>query len=255
MYLQLKRILFLTIFCVLAQSLMSASQYLTIGPEFYHMWRLREGGTRQSGTVTGGRISYDRIKGCSWYLGADAFLGTGTLAGHNSRGRAIASKVEDRSIEARGGYTLKSQCDHFITPFVGYGHFCERNTFHAPSPIPFTFIETYNYIATGFLTGVNFTPLLSMGINIKAEFMVNGRSKVKNDPLLNKVSLKFKDEINAKVEVPLIYRFCLLKRHFGAILTPFYAFRHFGGKLGFPFDYADTKFHLLGVRASLGYSF
>ena len=38
-------------------------------------------------------------------------------------------------------------------------------------------------------------------------------------------------------------------------VTPFYRFRHFGGRPNFPFDYIDTKFQLYGVQATVGLSF
>ena len=221
------------------------------------MTRERKGGTEQNGMMKGMRLTYDRIKPAAWYVGADIFTAEGPLQGHNARGRTLNSTIKDTIYEGRLGFTLCHGGPRrtFITPFGGYGYFRETNKFRDPSPIPYTFVETFNYIAVGFLSGVNFTPLLSMGVNFKVEFMLNGKSHVKDDPLQEPINLKFKNEINTRLEIPLIYRFSAWKRRFSAIVAPFYEFRHFGGQQGFPFDYIDTKFYLIGARASLGFAF
>src|ERR1700722_10169133 len=189
-----------------------ATNYISLGPEIYHMRRTRKGGTEQTGVMKGVRFTYDRIQPCSWYLGADVFISEGPLSGHNARMRPLRSTLKDTIYEGRLGFTLQQptlRCS-FITPFGGYGHFRETNDFQSPSPIPFTFIDTFNYVAAGFLSGVNFTPLLSIGVNFKVEFMLNGKSHVKDDPLQPPINLKFKNEINTRLEIPLVFRFCVL---------------------------------------------
>lgn len=230
---------------------------MSLGPEIYHFTRVRKGGTEQGGVIKGVRFTYDRIKAYSWYLGVDLFASEGRLTGHNSKKKYLCSTLNDRIYEGRLGVTFQQQTASapFITPFAGYGSFRETNDFKKPSPITFTFVDTFNYVVGGFLSGINFTPLLSMGLNFKVEFMLNGKSHVKNDPLNEELYLSFKNEINTRLEVPLIYRFCFLRKSFSIILAPFYEFRHFGGQEGFPFDFIDTKFYLVGARGSLGFAF
>ncbi|NGX53885.1 MAG: hypothetical protein K1000chlam4_00605, partial [Chlamydiae bacterium] len=122
------------------------------------------------------------------------------------------------------------------------------------SPIPYTFTDTFDYFTTGFLSGFNFTPLLSMGLNFKVKFMMSGRSKISDDPLYDDVKLRMNNEIQLRVDVPLVFH-CLPWKRVQAALVPFYEYRHLGGREGFPFDYIDTKFTLLGARLDLIYRF
>ena len=249
--------LFSTAFVLLAFSL-SGSECLPFyaGPEIYHIKRWRNGGTKQTGRMDGVRVGFDRIKRHGWYIGVDGFYSTGHLEGHNARGRTLDSDLTDIIFEGRVGFTLQDQteCQHTFTPFVGYGYFHEVNNFHSPSPIPYTFTDTFDYFTTGFLSGFNFTPLLSMGLNFKVKFMMSGRSKISDDPLYDDVKLRMNNEIQLRVDVPLVFH-CLPWKRVQAALVPFYEYRHLGGREGFPFDYIDTKFTLLGARLDLIYRF
>jgi len=232
--------------------------FLEIGPEIYYMRRWREGGTHQTGRIDGVRLDLERFKGNSWYACIDAFYANGTLTGHSASGFPLSSEITDTIVEGRIGYTLQQCCqggNPFITLFGGYGHFDEQNNFSPPSPIPFHFDDSFNYIAAGFLTGVNFTPLLSMGLNFEVRFMLNGKSEVSNDPLFDTVSLIMNNETHYRLEIPLTYVLCQPWNNLTACVVPFYEFRHFGGREGFPFDYIDTKFSLFGARLSFAYRF
>ncbi len=225
-----------------------------VGPEVFHIKRWREGGTEQNGRMDGVRLGYDRIKRYGWYLGLDGLYATGDLKGKNPRGRKLRSDLTDIIFEIRGGYTLQKKAPRcpFYTPFVGWGKFHETNDFHSPSPVPYTFTDTFNYIALGFLSGFNFTPLLSMGINFKVKFMNNGSSKITDDPVLDDRTLTMGDALQMRLDVPFTY---CLQNCLKAAVIPFYEYRHFGGKEGYPFNYIDTKFRLLGARAQLSYNF
>lgn len=231
--------------------------FFEIGPEIYHMRRWREGGTHQSGRMDGIYIAGERFKKEGWYVGADALFATGNLNGKSGSGRTLRSVIDDTIYEGRLGYTFQSalaECS-FFTPYGGYGYFRETNTFYPPSPIPFKFIDTFNYFTCGFLSGVNFTPLLSMGVNFKVRFMLNGKSKVENDPLFDSVTLLMNNETHYQIEIPMTYGSCQCWGYTEAAFIPFYEFRHFGGRMGFPFDYIDTKFSLWGAKLTLAYRF
>ncbi len=233
------------------------SLFFKVGAEIYKMRRWRPHGTVQSGRMDGVRVELERFKGNSWYVGFDGLLATGKLNGHNSSGMPLHSTITDYIYEGRIGYTLQNCTPRypFFTIFGGYGHFHEINDFHIPSPLTYTFHDTFNYVTVGFLSGVNFTPLLSMGVNFKGRFMLNGKSVVSDDPLFDHVSLVMNNETHYRLEIPFTYLLCNSSNQLDIILVPFYEFRHFGGREGFPFDYIDTKFSLLGARVSVAYRF
>lgn len=232
--------------------------FFRAGPEVYRMRRWRDGGTEQTGRIDGFRVELERIKGNSWYAGLDALFSSGQLNGKSASGRQLVSEIEDTIFEGRLGYTFQNFCSctrPFITLFGGYGRFRETNEFKIPSPIPFTFTDTFNYICTGFLSGFYFNSFFSMGLNFEVRFMLNGRSKVSNDPVFDQVSLVMNNETHYRIEVPLICVPCGPCGCLEALLIPFYEFRHFGGRQGYPFDFIDTKFSLLGAELAVGYRF
>jgi hypothetical protein len=230
---------------------------IAAGPETYFLIRNREGGTHQDGRIDGVRIGIDRIKCYSWYLGADYLYATGWLKGDTATGRPLRSELTDQIFEARLGFTLQQKncgCP-FIVPFGGWGYFKEVNDFYRPSPLPCKFTDTFNYVVAGFLSGINFTPLLSMGINFKLRFMQDAKSDVSDDPLFDGVTLMMKDEMHVRLDIPFAYSPCNSWLGIGFLLSPFYEYRHFGGREGFPFNFKDTKFYLYGARFALTYRF
>lgn len=247
---------FLIIFFALLSQLRGACGVdLYVGPEIYHINRFREGGTTQSGRLDGVRVGFDRLKRYCWYVGADYLYATGKLKGETGIGSPQRSILTDQIVEIRFGYTLQQDdCrKSFFTPFGGWGHFQETNDFFPPSLLTCKFTDTFNYAVFGFLSGVNFTSLLSMGVNFKVRFMLDGESKVSNDPVMDDVTLQMHEETQYRLEVPFIYSpcTCLFQWQF----VPFYEFRHFGGEEGFPFNFKDTKFNLFGARLALTYRF
>lgn len=209
---------------------------------------MRDGGTQQNGQFNGIRLTYDRIK--PLYLGADYLNGVANLKGHSGAQRRIVSELTDQVYEGRIGYTFFEE-DHFFSLFTGYGYFHEENDFRSPTPIPFKFTNTFNYIPVGFLSGVNFSTLLSMGVNFKMMFMQEAKTKVTEDPARENVIIQMNEEINVRVEVPLILSLpkARLGLRFGCI--PFFEYRHYGGREGFPFNYVDTKYTQVGARLAL----
>lgn len=230
---------------------------MDVGPEIYYITRVRDGGTHQSGHIDAISLRFERIKRCGWYLGADYLYGKGELDGKTGMGFPLFSELTDQIFEFRLGYTLacKEHSRAFITPFVGGGHFQEVNQFSPASPIPCTFTDSFSYATIGFLSGMNFTPWLSMGINFKLRFMREGKSKVSDDPFFENVILNMEDEIQIRLDVPLVSRPCKTLFGLGFLLSPFFEYRHFGGREGFPFNFRDTKFYLFGAKIALTYQF
>jgi len=227
------------------------------GPEIYYFQRDKEGGSKQTGAMYGIRGMLERIQPCSLYLGLDLFCAEGTIKGHSGSGRALSSEITDVIYEGRIGYMLQNNKANpsFIIPYCGYGHFRETNAFRPPSPLPFTFIDTFDYTLIGFLSGFNFTPLLSIGLNFETRFMLNGKSKLTNDPDFDDTTLIMNNELQARLELPITYNLSRCRCRTEVQLVPFYEYRHFGGREGFPFDFIDTKFNLIGLRFTLGCRF
>lgn len=227
------------------------------GEESYYLWRLRNGGTKQEGRIDGVRVGIDRLKPYGLYIGADYLYACGSLRGKTALGNPLSSELTDQIFEVRIGYTLQENISRrtFITPFLGWGYFEEINGFHPPSLLPCKFTDSFNFVAVGFLSGVNFTPLLSMGINFKVRFMQDAKSEVTEDPLFDDVTLAMENETCYRLEVPITFTPCDSFLGLGGQIAPFYEFRHFGGREGYPFNFKDTKFHLLGLRLSLVYRF
>jgi len=228
-----------------------------VGAESYHFTRIREGGTKQSGVINGTRLGLDRIKPHGWYVGVDYLYASGKIKGKAVADILLDSEVTDRIFEARIGFTLQQYAPKrpFITPFMGWGSFREVNAFTPPSPFSYKFTDTLNYAVVGFLSGVNITALISMGLDFKVKFMLDGKSKVTHDPMYEGVTLIMEKETFCRLDIPLTYDPCNALLGVDMQLVPFYEFRHFGGREGFPFNFKDTKFYLYGARLSLLYRF
>ncbi len=250
---------------LLFSSLLSASDYcclpppnvLSIGPEFYHVHRTREGGTVQNGWISAGRATYDRIKCFGIYWGANALYGIGPLKGETSGGDYLKSTFKDYLIEARIGFTFQTEqwLQPYFTPFVGIGYRKEYNNFHDPSPLILNFETRYPYGAFGFLSGINIDQQIFVGLNFKGEIMYNAKCAVTGDPDVDDFNLLIEDDWNYRIELPMIYRFCPCFGGFEAQVTPFYEFRHYGGRENFPFDFIDTKLMIWGFNLLLSYRF
>lgn len=227
----------------------------SIGPEFYHLQRTREGGTKQDGWMYGVRGSYDRIKRYKLYWGIEGHWAQGTLKGHNGLDDTIKSTFTDAQIEGRLGYTLQAKCTYkpSLTPFVGYGFFRDTNKFKDPSPLLVKFVTTYRYVAYGFLSSIEPRDNFNIGLNFKGWSMIHARTKVEDDPEEENNSMLMGERFNYRIELPIQYRYCACNEHLELGLVPFYEFRHYGRRENFPFDYADTKFRLWGVTIELTY--
>lgn len=224
-----------------------------IGPEGYWVERTKEGGTRQSGMLWGGRITYERIKRYGWYLGADVLYATGTLDGHSNSKSKIRSTLTDTNVEGRFGYTLqqKSNCGPYLIPFVGIGYFRETNNFRHPTPIPAHFRNTFTYIPFGFLSHLYVNSEFGIGLNFKVRYLLHHKIHVSHDPEFDTLTLHYQEHLQYRVELPLTYDTCFYNRLWQIKLTPFYEYRNYGRLANYPFDFLNTKFRLYGAYLQL----
>ncbi|MFQ5729470.1 MAG: hypothetical protein ACE5GN_03825 [Waddliaceae bacterium] len=224
--------------------------YLFIGPEIYHLKRMRKGGSKQTGWLYGGKTIYERYKRCGFYWVLEGYYSLGRITGSTASGKRLKSDLTDREIEGRLGYSfcIRKWRNLTLTPYGGYGYFYSKNDFHHPSPLPCEFHNRFNYGSAGLAAAICLTPSLEATANIKAKFMLKGKSRVKDDPDYNNVTLQMNNETQYEVEAPLRYYTCCRGWNIVASIAPFYRFRHYGGHANYPFDFIDTKFHIYGGR-------
>lgn len=234
--------------CILAEECQLINQ-VAFGPEGYWVKRTKEGGTKQTGTLWGARLSYNRIKRYGWYLGGDLLYASGVLNGKSNSGNKIRSTFIDRNIEGRFGYTLqhKSNWGLYFTPFFGYGYFRETNNFRHPTAIPVHFRNTFTYIPFGFLSHFYLNSSLGMGLNFKVRYLIQHKNTVTNDPDFNKLTIHYDEQLQYRVELPITYDRCICDRLWQISFTPFYEYRSYGHLANFPFDFLETKFNLYGA--------
>ncbi|MGK5593845.1 MAG: outer membrane protein [Parachlamydiaceae bacterium] len=224
-----------------------------VGPEFYRVRRTREGKSKQRGWIYGVRAGYDYIKRYKLYLGGDVLWGQGPLRGHSPSNK-LKSTFTDTSVEGRIGYTLQNKYYRHVTvtPFVGFGYFEEKNSFHRNAPLNIKFKNRFKYGTAGFLSSLEIKPNLSLGLNFKAKFPYETKCRI-SDPELGGRSLRVKDRTHYRVEVPLSYWLCKCGHVFELGCIPFYEFRHYGKRENYPFDFLDTKLRNYGISFQIGY--
>lgn len=255
MYIQLLTFFLITL-VVFPLSTFGGNQ-INLGPEIYRIKRMRAGGAAQLGRMDGARVELQRNSEHCFHLGAEALYATGTLVGQTGGGNPLRSELTDAIFEGRIGYIIKQCTPKFSswTPFIGYGYFYQENDFRPPTAIPWTFTNTFQYFSFGFLSRSNISPLLSVNFNFKIKYMLNGRSKITDDPGMPDITLTMNNKTQYRVELPLAYNLSNCNGHFYTTVSPFYEYRHFGGRDGVPFNFTDTKFQLLGVFSSCSYRF
>jgi hypothetical protein len=228
-----------------------------LGPEFYHIKRTREGGTRQSGNAIGVRANYDHIKRYKIYWGGQAFYGSGILKGHALDGDKIRSRFTDRQIEGSLGYTFAGkEAPYFsFTPYVGYGYFWEKNKFLNPSPLLVTFTTRFPYMPFGFLSSAMINPCFKVGLNARFKYLWNPKCKISGDADFEDVDLQVGEHIQYRIELPVGYFLQCLCNGLEITAIPFYERRWYGGKPNFPFDFAETKLKIYGLTLQLVYQF
>jgi hypothetical protein len=227
-----------------------------IGPEIYYIKRTKEGGAQQSGTIYGVRLGYDYIKRYRLYSGVDALWAKGTIEGHVQEEK-LKSQFTDINVEARIGFTFQSKCWRCFsfTPYSGIGYFWEKNFYQHPSPLQIHFKSTFSYVPIGFLSQVFLTPNLSIGVNFKVRYILEGEHHVSHDPEHENMTQHFEEKLQYRGELPVTYFFCWNKNPLGISLVPFYEYRCYGHRANFPFDFLETKLKLYGATLKLLYLF
>lgn len=235
----------------------SGPHRLTFGPEFYHMRRSREGGSKQKGYLTGVYAEYDRIKPKDLYWACRFHYLRGTIRGKTASRLHIKSRKTDIDVEARLGYTIFSPClKHFtFTPYVGGGYFEGMNQFVPPSPIPVKLTNCFGHLTGGFLLYYNLSHRNYIGLHFQAKHPIDAKCKVTDDPVFEDSKLKIEDEFCYEVEVPIGLRKCFENRIVDLTATPFFRYRKFGRHKNFPFDYYETRFQIYGSRFTLSIAF
>lgn len=221
----------------------------SIGPEFYHVKRTREGGASQKGWLYGVRGSFERIGRYKWYLGVEGLWGKGRINGHSGAGFKLKSDLTDGFIEGRVGYTVQAKWNLVpsLTPFVGYGYMEEQNHYRSPSPLRVKFINQAPYVSYGFLSSMTFCQL-TVGFNLKIRTPLDPVCKVRHDPVFGRLKMHITERNQYRLELPFYYdtyRTCV---NYELGLVPFYEFRHYGRRENFPFDFLDTKLRIYGIN-------
>lgn len=226
-------------------------QKLVIGSEGYHTRRTRAGGAEQDGLLFGTYGSYDRLKPCGIYWGGDGYWSIGSLSGTTASGRALKSRYTEWEVEGRLGWSLPfCLCNKqvIVAPFGGYGYYRGKNDFSQPEEFPLTFRDSIEYGLCGFLTRIDLSERLSVGTIFSAKWMVEGKSKVTNDPFNDDSTLVMGNKNFYAFSLPLIYKFCKNGKMCEFHLTPFYRYRHYGPRENFPSDFIETRFYSYGIR-------
>lgn len=233
---------------------------LYIGPESYWVNRTRSsalGDTKQTGTLAGLRVGYDRLKRYGWYFGAEALWAQGTLSGKSATGNRQLSTLTDQSIEGRFGYTLQAKsCGFFsFTPFGGIGYFSEANNFRPPSPVPIHIRNTFSYIPFGFLSHVYFNDYLGMGLKFTTRYLYKHKVKTSHDPNLGKLSMRYTEKLQYRVEIPFTCDAIACGRLWQISAAPFFEYRPYGYMANFPYDFLETTFRIYGANLKLVFLF
>lgn len=225
-----------------------------IGPEFCRVERTKECGTWQKASLARIRAGYDRFKRYGWYIGADAFYGTGTLRGISSFKKTLRSDLTDWSIEGRAGYTFQQKTCWKLafTPFVGGGYAVEKNHFVKPSPLLIHFKTYFPYGAAGFIFRMYPYSNLEVALNFCAKWPIEPKCHVTHDEELEPAKQHIKERAQYRLDLPFTYRLGC-NGPFAIVLSPFYEYRQFGGQINFPFDYIETKFNIWGTSLLFEY--
>jgi hypothetical protein len=244
------------------------SQELALGPEIYHVTRTRSG-VDQTGTLYGGRLTYERLKPWGFYLAFDGLYAKGTLRGssefviEDEFGDEppeifvdhLRSTLTDFNVEGRIGFTVQFPIlfQPTITPFVGYGYFEETLKFHFPTPIEAKYTTYYDYFALGFLSKIYQYQYMTTGFNFKIRYSWNTRCEVTDDPEpeFNDQVMLVDDDYSYRFELPIVVQPCSCTDRISISLTPFYEHRHYGGRENFPADFLDTTLKIYGANLQL----
>jgi hypothetical protein len=228
---------------------------ILFGPEVYHVNRKREGGTRQSGWLSGGRILIDNRRRYCIYCAFEGAYARGSLHGHTGSDVSIKSHLTNATVEGRLGYTfyIKPAWRTLITPFIGIGYLWEGNNFFKPSDFKLHFLTKYSYFTGGLITSFEPTECLTIGLNIKLRYMWDPRCHISNDPEFSSTSLRIgNDQLQYRFELPITYD---VTDCWSVVAVPFYERRYYGKQADYPFDYMRTIMIDAGTTLMAEYKF
>lgn len=231
-------------------------QQVSLGPQFIHIDRTKEGGTKQQGNLVGGYFTYDRLKRYGWYLGAAASYAKGDLKGSTEDGDSLCSKFTDVWAEGRFGYTFQKKNGKklALTPYVGFGYAMEKNNFDHSSLLPIHFKTHFYYFSAGFLCSAHFCDNFIAGLLFRARIPYDPKCKVSHDPENESLSQKVGEKIQYRVELPITYKIPCLNQ-IAVTALPFFEYRPYGEHVNFPFDFFKTRLNLWGGSVNLVYLF
>jgi hypothetical protein len=106
----------------------------------------------------------------------------------------------------------------------------------------------YPYLAFGFVSSIMLFKTFSVGLNFEGRAAYQTLCKVTNDPDFDNCSMCVGDRFNYRVELPLVYRLAFLHETFEIGAVPFYEYRHYGGRMNYPFDFLDTRVNCYGIN-------
>lgn len=226
-----------------------------LGPEFYYLVRTRANGSRQEGEMGGINFKYERFKRRAFYWALEYDGGWGELDGHDPSGNSLQSNLNQQQLEVRGGYNFqwKAGKQPYILPFVGYGYFYQKNEIFPPHNV--NLVDDFPYASIGIQLGFNPTCNLSIGLFAKADWMLEGNTRIENSPEFGTVKMNMEAEWQYDFELPITYRTNQCRRTFYCECTPFVKLRHFGGLPSVPFDFNETRYHAYGVKLLVAYDF
>lgn len=224
-----------------------------LAPQWYHVKRTKEGGTKQQGNLAGVELGYDTNFWCFGYFGAEASIAYGTLKGHSGNSDSLRSDFTDFYGEGRLGFSCAKFLSYFsLIPFIGAGYAVEQNNFKDPSPITAHFKTYYPYFTAGFLSSMPIWDSFEIGINFKAKLPFDPKCKINHDRNNKAVTQNISERVHYRVELPMVYcRLCHCPFAFG--LNPFYELRQYGSHINYPYDYKQTKFSNLGAAFQISF--
>jgi hypothetical protein len=216
----------------------------------YGLVRTKEGGTRQTGTLGGVQVCFERWQVNSIYWAVEGYCAAGRIRGRTGRGTEIVSRLTEKEIEGRLGFNFPLRSGRFqIVPYISAGQYKMENKFLDPSPIPATFEDHFDFVGCGFIAVCQVTPTLTVGCHFKSQYMMNGWDEMTDDPEEPDAQSRIQSEWQYGWELPITQN--LGYSDWALQLIPFYRYRHFGGMESFPFDFIDTKFNSYGARLML----
>lgn len=232
-------------------SLASGDHEIYAGPDAFHLYRKRDGGSYQKGELYGGRVGYQRYRPNGFFWRLQTGYATGTITGKSSGGSTLKSDFIERYSEGDVGYSV---CMPYlnsltVTPYAGYAHASMRNQFKQPSPLLVQFRDKVDLASAGLLIRYHQSCRLDLGIDYKVQWTLKGTNRVSNDPVFDDQKISIGEKTHYSLEAPIRLFDCC--RRWAVSIAPFYRHRHLGEHEDYPFDFIDTRFHHYGARVSI----